>query len=263
MIRLGSMSASTIAFLFLGFLFARDSSAQSYWEDYNQSYDGDEDDFPKWNLAFRIGPYSPNVDNEFEDRGDTSRPFETTFGTGSSLYVGVDVERYLHINHYWQIGVSFTGGHVSNTAQAFASNGGVAETNNRTEDDTTFRLIPLSISGVFRLTALDELWNIPLVPYAKLGLSYYIWRFEDANGVSEAEGRDGNGATQGYQASLGIAIRAEKLDGSSARSLRNELGIHHAGFFIEYLTAQVNGFGSDTKLNVGDDTFVAGLNFEF
>ena len=242
---------------------ANEAHAQSYWEEYNDVYDDQEKDYPNWNLEFRIGPYSPNVDAEFEDRGETARPFETTFGTDSSLYLGFGVQRHVHINHLWQIGVSFTGGHMSKTAQSFSSSDGVTDTNNRTADDTTFRLIPFSVSGVFRLTALDEMWNIPIVPYAKLGLSYYIWRFETPNGVSEADGRTASGASLGYQASLGLAIRAEKLDGSSARSLRNEMGIYHAGFYFELLTAQVNGFGSDTRLNVGDNTFVAGINFEF
>jgi hypothetical protein len=40
-------------------------------------------------------------------------------------------------------------------------------------------------------------------------------------------------------------------------------GIQHAGFYAEYSYAQVDGFGSETKLSVGDTTWFAGVDFEF
>jgi len=40
-------------------------------------------------------------------------------------------------------------------------------------------------------------------------------------------------------------------------------GIEHAGFYAELSVAKVDGFGSDTKLSVGDSTWFAGVDFEF
>ena len=46
-------------------------------------------------------------------------------------------------------------------------------------------------------------------------------------------------------------------------SLQNELGVEHAGLFVELVYANVDGFGSDDKLTVGDLTWFGGFNFEF
>jgi hypothetical protein len=40
-------------------------------------------------------------------------------------------------------------------------------------------------------------------------------------------------------------------------------GIYHAGFYAEYQLGWVDGFGSEKKLAVGDNTWFVGVNFEF
>jgi hypothetical protein len=47
--------------------------------------------------------------------------------------------------------------------------------NRASGDKTAFYLIPTALLAVYRLTYLDDQWGIPLVPFAKLGPSYYIW----------------------------------------------------------------------------------------
>jgi hypothetical protein len=42
-----------------------------------------------------------------------------------------------------------------------------------------------------------------------------------------------------------------------------ESGIQHAGFYGEFSYGKVDGFGSSTKLSVGDTTWFAGAEFEF
>ena len=43
-----------------------------------------------------------------------------------------------------------------------------------------------------------------------------------------------------------------------------ESGIQHAGFYGRAVSlGKVDGFGSDTKLSVGDTTWFAGVDFEF
>jgi hypothetical protein len=70
------------------------------------------------------------------------------------------------------------------------------------------------------------------------------------------------GASIGFQASIGLAIRAERIDASAARSMRQG-GVEHAGFYAELSLAKVDGFGNDKKLSVGDKTWFAGVDFEF
>jgi hypothetical protein len=81
--------------------------------------------------------------------------------------------------------------------------------------------------------------------------------------LQDCEGEPGRGGSLGWQATVGLAIRAERIDPDAEQSLRNELGIEHAGLIFEYTYAVVDGFGSDEKLSVGDATWFGGLNFEF
>jgi len=70
------------------------------------------------------------------------------------------------------------------------------------------------------------------------------------------------GGSLGFQGSVGLAIRAERIDSDAAMSMRNS-GLKHAGFYAELQYAKVDGFGSDSKLSVGDNTWFAGVDFEF
>ncbi len=162
---------------------------------------------------------------------------------------------------------------MSNTAKAFALNPDgthvICTTANastcRTADDTGFDMFPLSLGLVYRVTELSDRTVIPIVPYVKLGLSYYLWRVTKGDGsvAMTSAGGDAAGATLGWQGTVGIAIRAEKFDTDSARNLDEDLGVQHAGFFIEGTYANVDGLGAKNKLYVGDLFWSAGLVFEF
>jgi hypothetical protein len=126
----------------------------------------------------------------------------------------------------------------------------------------------------YRFTLLDDLYGIPVVPYVRGGLSYYAWWIKSPNGdVSKiceemradmtcAKENKAYGGSLGFQGSIGLAIRAERIDADAATSMRSS-GIAHAGFYAEYQYAKVDGFGSDSKLSVGDNTWFAGVDFEF
>ena len=118
-----------------------------------------------------------------------------------------------------------------------------------------------------------------MVPFGKLGPSYYIWTVtKPSGGVAEApdddcpdpddaeldcDGNRARGGSFGWQGTVGLAVRAERIDPDAEVSLRTELGIYHAGLFVEMTYADVDGFGSDSKLSVGDLTWFGGINFEF
>ena len=70
------------------------------------------------------------------------------------------------------------------------------------------------------------------------------------------------GGSLGVQGSIGLAVRAERIDPSTANSMRLS-GIQHVGIYGELSLAKVDGFGSESKLSVGDRTWFAGINFEF
>jgi len=70
------------------------------------------------------------------------------------------------------------------------------------------------------------------------------------------------GASAGLVGTIGIQIRAERIDANAAQSMQQS-GILHAGFYGELEAGWVNGFGKATKLDVGDTTWFAGVDFEF
>lgn len=263
---LSNKSAKAASMLLIGLglslAFSARASAQSYWDDYNQETASAGKYYAKWNVDLRFGPYHPNVDQEEGLVQSGSTPFETIYGDGPSLMSGISLDRFIYSGLYGQLGVSGAIGYMSTSAKALQA-GGTSNNDLRSTEDTTFRLIPTSLSVVYRASILDESFGIPFVPYGKFGVAYYFWRFSGPSGLSQADDNSGRGGSLGWQGSLGIALRAERIDKGAATSLQNELGIAHAGFFAEYTVARVDGFGNDDRLHVGDSTFFGGINFEF
>jgi hypothetical protein len=128
--------------------------------------------------------------------------------------------------------------------------------------------VPLAATATYRATQLDDLYGIPLVPYARGGLAYYIWWMTAPSGniarFIEADGSTNKaaGASLGLVGAVGLAIRAERLDRDAALSMR-EGGVQHAGFYVEGSLGWVDGFGSDKKLSLSEATWFGGVNFEF
>jgi hypothetical protein len=233
----------------------------------------------KWNFELKFGPYVPDVDSEFDATG----PFERVFGDGPFLMSHIGLDRFFLWPAGGQLGASVGLGFLTKSASVFADDNadGVADMDadgnpiRVSGETTTFRLVPLSASAVYRLTLLDDRANVPLVPYGKLGLSYYLWWVTRPDGSTSSacenpgddpatcDQTDARGGSLGFQATVGLALRAERIDPDAGVHLRNELGIEHAGIFAELTYANVDGFGSDTKLAVGDLTWFAGVNFEF
>ncbi len=262
--------------------FSATANAQPYWDELNDDLDVG-DSTPNWNLDIKLGPYHPAIDDNVSGG---NKPFEEFFGNEYQLMYVVSLDRFFSFP-MGQLGITGSLGFSRQSAKAFAldssgntipdpDNGGLPT---RAEgDSSTFTLIPTSIGAVYRFTALDDEYRIPLVPYGKLALSYYIWKFTAPDGNTsespttgcpapgpgaDCEGNLARGGSFGYQATLGIAVRAERIDPGAALALRNEMGVEHAGFFIEAQLAVVDGFGSDKKLSVGDTNWFAGINFEF
>ncbi|MGN6108840.1 MAG: MXAN_2562 family outer membrane beta-barrel protein, partial [Kofleriaceae bacterium] len=261
-----------------------------YWEDpgAEQAAHGEPGEV-HWHVGVRAGPYIPEIDLKLGLNALTGKgPYEAMFGD----YV-LEGETRIRERHVWQVlpmldidRVLWSGfgqltvggsiGYMQKTARAYAegTNANMDPRPRVRDAKNTFRLIPLAAMIGYRFTYLDDRWGIPVVPYARAGLSYYAWWITAPDGNvakvcdampmpdSDCEGNKALGGSFGYQGSIGLAIRAERIDRSAAISMRNS-GIQHAGFYAELYWAKVDGFGSDSKLSVGDTTWFAGVNFEF
>lgn len=261
--------------------FSATAHAQPYWDELHEPVEM-ESAVPHWNVEVKAGPYYPAVDDEFS--GDTA-PFKEMFNSKWKVMGAVSVDRFLAFP-MGQLGVTASLGYMSRGAATFELDAnGRTFRNSKGElvrskgDSNEFKLIPSSLGVVYRFTGLDDNFGIPLIPYGKVSLAYYVWWFTNSSGDiaesgtpscpnpgmrgADCDGNMGRGGSLGYQGTIGLALRAERFDPSAETSLRTEMGIEHAGIFIEGTLAKVDGFGASDKLSVGDTTWFGGINFEF
>ncbi|MDQ3334046.1 MAG: MXAN_2562 family outer membrane beta-barrel protein [Myxococcota bacterium] len=266
---------------------------EPYW-DTSESEDASLIDFPdvKWHVGIRVGPYIPEIDLQAGLNAATGLgPYEAMFGdyylrdssgvlkkTNRAVWQVLpmlDVDRVLW-DRFGQVTVGGSLGYMQKSAYAYLD--GTTEHQPMRERSktsrNTFRLIPLAATVGYRFTYFDDMYGIPVVPYVRGGLSYYMWQMKAPNGSTskfcEEMSATGScvkedkayGASFGFQGSIGLAVRAERIDSDAATSMRSS-GLMHAGFYAEYQYAKVDGFGSDSKLSVGDNTWFAGVDFEF
>jgi hypothetical protein len=213
----------------------------------------------KWHAGVRIGPYLPEVDRRV---GDAT--FEEMFGGARAMPV-LDIDRIVW-RRAGQITVGVSAGYMQWFAHAFAD-GTTAGTPMRARgpDANRFRFVPLAVTATYRLTYLAEERGIPVIPYLRGGLAYDVWWLTSKHDHMCEDGGTtckSQGASAGVLGAIGLAIRAERIDPSSATSM-HQSGIDHAGIYAELSVAKVDGFGAADKLSLGDKTWSAGVDFEF
>jgi hypothetical protein len=205
---------------------------------------------PGWNVELRFGPYRPNVDSEFADRGQSARPYEQLFSSSRHLMMQLEIDRQVsRRGGTWAAG--FAVGYYNVTAAALS-----ADLQSRAGDQTGLRLIPLSLSAVYRADSLRRRFGSPAVPYAKAGLDCTLWQISD---TSQA---DIDGRTFGWHAAAGVTLDLSPLDPEAAASLKHESGVEQLALFAEVAYYRLDGFGSGSALRVGDTTWFAGLMLE-
>jgi hypothetical protein len=266
---------------------------EPYW-DTSEDSDASLLEYPevKWHVGIRVGPYIPEIDLQAGLNAATGKgPYEAMFGdywlADSNGVVKkheravwqvlpmLDVDRVLW-DGFGQVTVGGSIGYMQKSAYAYLD--GTTEHEpmrlRSKASRNTFRLIPTAATVGYRFTYFDDMYGIPVVPYVRGGLSYYMWQIKAPNGSSSKVCEDMSvtgtcanedkayGGSFGFQGSIGFAIRAERIDADAATSMRSS-GLMHAGFYAELQYAKVDGFGSDSKLSVGDNTWFAGVDFEF
>lgn len=206
-------------------------------------------------LELRFGPYRPDIDSEF---GGRRTPHKDFFGDGRRLMSQIEFD-YQFLRHVGTAAVGIGVGYFTETGKNRTAAG------EETDDTTTLRLFPFSLSGVYRFDLLYERFRIPVVPYGKIGLDYVVWTITNGNGdvPEDPVGGRGQGGTWGWHAAMGVSFVLDFLDPVSAQQFDAELGVNHTHLFAELGTWNVNGLGMSNKLRVGDTTWVGGLLFEF
>lgn len=206
-------------------------------------------------LELRFGPYSPDIDSEFDGKATPHRDF---FGSNRRLMSQFELD-YQIIRHVGSLGVGLAMGYFSETGNNRLASGAPSD------DTSSLKLIPFSVSAVYRFDLLLERFHVPLVPYGKLGLDYALWWVTNGNGEvpEDATGGTGRGGTLGWHAAIGLSLVLDFLDPVAAHQFDIEMGVNHTHLFAELGHWDISGLGAGHRLHVGDNTWMAGLLFEF
>lgn len=256
-----------------------------YWEeevrdDGTNLYDLDD---VRWHVGIKVGPYIPGIDDQVGRNAMTGLgPYEAMFGDWYDIQEGtgkldahnarvwqilpmLDVD-YVLWRGFGQLTIGGSIGYMQKSAPAYLAGTSPDEPKRLRSptNETVFRLIPTQANVGYRFTYLADTYGVPIVPFLRGGLAYYMWMMKAPNGEPSKIGtmNEAKGGSFGFVGSIGLAIRAEGIDRDSARSMR-ETGVDHAGFYVEWSLGKVDGFGASDKLSVGDSTFFGGFDFEF
>lgn len=213
-------------------------------------------------LEFRFGLYHPRVDADPSLDGKT--PYRDTFGDAANFEFALEFDwQAYRIPHFGTIGPGFSAGFTEASALAPLV---TPQPNGATlsAESTSLTLFPMYGVVVLRADALDREVHVPLVPYAKLGIGWALWRASNSGGTSvSTTGVVGEGTTLGLQGAVGLAFDLNVLDLSAARGFDNAVGVNHTYAFFEAFWANLNGLGQAHALDVGAYTWSAGLALSF
>lgn len=203
---------------------------------------------------FRVGPYWPKVDNEFN--GGAS-PYRDVFGDSTHWAVGIEVDwQALRLWEFASLGI---GGAVHYTAingVTFDDSGQAIEGNR-----SKLQIVPMHAVAVLRFDYLVRQTQVPLAFYGKGGLGWAFWASSDSVRDSEYEGVNGSGASLGPLFAVGAMFLLDPIERKQARVLDEQWGINHSYVFFELLTSQL-GEGFDDQMLLGTDSWLLGVALE-
>jgi hypothetical protein len=208
-------------------------------------------------LELRFSPWRPQVDDEPSLGGRT--PFRDAFGDNARLYFGLELDwQTWRIPYVGTIGPGLGVGTVSMSRDARTLSG------EPSGDEFGLSIYPFHLVAVLRADAFWRESGFPIVPYAKAGVGYALWRSTNTGNTSQSGGISGKGNSFGPQFALGAAFALDAIDRGASRNMDNATGINNTYIYFEYYWAMLNSsLTQDTALRVGTSTWAMGLAFEF
>jgi hypothetical protein len=208
-------------------------------------------------FAFELtfGPYRPDIDGEFNG---ARTPYKDYFGSGQNLLTRIEFD-YQFWHRYGSLAAGLGLGYFSVTGTAPQANGGLPS-----GDKSQLKIVPFSLSAVYRFDYFLQTVKFPLVPFGKIGLDWAYWQNTDGNGnIAQSDGGHGRGGTWGWHVGAGVALMIDFLDPDAAHDFDQDLGVNHTGLTFEFYHADLSGLGEANRLRVGDTSWTLGLLLEF
>jgi hypothetical protein len=210
-------------------------------------------------FELKFGPYKPDVDSEFADRGGRT-PYANFFGGGNHLMSQIELD-WQFFRRFGTLALGLGAGFFQVNGPALSGNGNGTPT----RDNSRLRVAPFSLAAVYRFDYFLQKRDFPLVPYGKLGLDWAYWSITDGNDeiAHDNTGGEGRGGTLGWHATAGVALVLDFFDQDAAREFDSDMGVNHTAIAFEYTHADISGLGQAGRLHVGDTTWSLGLLLEF
>ena len=208
-------------------------------------------------FELRFGPYRPDVDGEFDG---SRHPYQDFYGSGNHLMTQTELD-YEILHHFGTIAVGAGVGYFSVSGNSPVANG----SGRPSGDQSTFKIIPVSVSAIYRFDYFLEKRGFPLVPFGKLGLDWAYWQITDGNDEIATDGRGGKGrgGTLGWHGAAGLALVLDFFDQEAARDFDTDLGVNHTALVFQYTYSDISGLGQSDRLHVGDNNWSLGIMFQF
>jgi hypothetical protein len=225
-------------------------------------------------FQFQLNSYRPNIDAEFKGKlgcnangqataGGGTRdcaPFRDVFGTGGSTGFGFQLAKSLYVGLPGTLDLGLGAGYWSKSGKGLVQNSLTAS-----GDDTTFHLVPLSLTLTWRFDGFAT--SVPLVPFLKASLLRYQWWVTGGGGgTASSSTGSGSGATMGYGLGAGMAFLLDFLDPQLGREMDRDIGINHTYLYVEATRDKVDDFGSKKSWDLSNDkslTWSGGILFVF
>jgi len=213
-------------------------------------------------LELRVGAFRPDVDSDPDLHG--SAPFESAFGSGPTIYFGAEFDwQAYRIPHVGTIGPGLGAGYVNFSAAAKFTNpaSGASAVSG---ENTTLEIFPFYGVIVFRADAIWRELHVPLIPYAKVGIGYALWRASTTLGTASYQGVSGLGHSIGSHVAAGMALALNPFDDYAAKTFDDAAGVNTTSIFAEWTREDLNGLGfQNHPLRVGGTSWTFGFVFEF
>ena len=212
-------------------------------------------------FELRFSPYKPDIDSDPALNGKT--PYQNVFGTAPRFFIGGEFDwQALRIPHLGSLGPGVSIGYTNRSDPAQFTNPPPGSP--PSGETTSLWIIPMSAMAVLRVDVLWRDVGIPLVPYAKLGLAYALWRASNTLGTSSFDGVSGEGHSWGTHFAAGLSLNLNPFDAYAAQNFDDAMGVNGTYLFAEWTREDYNGLGFQSDpLRVGGTNWTFGLAFEF
>ena len=200
-----------------------------------------------WQLELQLGGYYPEM-----SQGPAADVFRESFGGSDRLLGELRLQRYV-FQQFGTLGVGISAGFTQFWGHNFFLDGDLA--GERSDDDDYVTIVPLQVFATYRFDVTSTRWDVPLVPYGRVGVGSWLWWSGDENG-----------AKLGFSYGGGLQLLLDVFDPRLAQEFDREVGVNNSFLYVDWMAWQAKWTGGfdEQGYDFSDDGILSfGLALEF